>query len=262
MRQFTRALITGATSGIGEAFARELPSGTHLLLTGRNAGRLTALRDELVAQGRTVETVIADLTVEADRGRLIAMAQDFGVDLLINNAGAGRFGNFLDNDVDSEFATVMVNVVAVVVLTRALLPGMIERARTRGRRAGLIVVSSAAAFTPVPMFATYAASKTFDLHFAEALAEEMRDEPVDVLALCPGATRTAFGERAGYEPGNLPGAGDPRAVARGALAAVGRETVHVSGLFKQAALAPIVRPRRLVTGAIGLAMRWLAPRDR
>ncbi|MCU0838792.1 MAG: SDR family NAD(P)-dependent oxidoreductase [Rhodospirillales bacterium] len=262
MRDFSRALITGATSGIGEAFARELPDDTQLLLTGRNEGRLMALRDELAIGGRAVETVVADLADEGDRASLIARAADFAPDLLINNAGAGKLGRFLENDPDGERETVMVNVVAVVVLTRSLLPAMMQRAEAGGRRCGVIIVSSAAAFTPVPMFATYAASKTFDLHFAEALAEEMRDSPVDILALCPGATRTAFGERAGYDLGNLPGASDPRAVARGALAAVGRETVHVSGLLKQAAFAPIVKPRRIVTGAIGFAMRMLAPRDR
>ncbi len=262
MRKFSRALITGATSGIGEAFARELSAETQLLLTGRNEARLLALRDELTGSGRTVETMVADLADEGACASLIAAAMEFAPDLLINNAGAGKLGRFVENDSEGERETVMVNVVAVVVLTRALLPAMMQRAEASGRRCGVIIVSSATAFTPVPMFATYAASKTFDLHFAEALAEELRDSPVDVMALCPGATRTAFGERAGYDLGNLPGASDPRAVARGALAAIGRETVHVSGRLKQAAFAPIVKPRRLVTGAIGFAMRLLATRER
>jgi short-subunit dehydrogenase len=258
---YERALITGGTSGIGEAFARQLPPQTQLLLTGRDAEKLARLEAQLTRPRRRVETVSADLTLEADRAKLAAAAAAFAPDLLINNAGAGRLGRFLDNDPESEIATVMVNVVAVVTLTRALLPGMIARAAANGRRAGLIIVASAAAFAPVPLLATYTASKTFDLHFTEALAEELRNEPIDVMALCPGPTRTAFGSRAGYDLGNLPGAADPADVAKGAMAALGRETVHVSGFFSQTALAPVVRPRRLITGAIGWAMRWAASRQ-
>lgn len=262
MRDFRRALITGASSGIGSAFARALPAATDLMLTGRDQERLEGLAGKLAAPNRRIDIVTADLVRDDERDRLIAVAREFAPDLLINNAGTGRLGRFLDNDEGSEYATVMVNVVAVVVLTRALLPAMIARARGEGRRCGLIIVASAAAFAPVPLFASYAASKTFDLHFAEALAEDLRGEPVDVMALCPGATDTAFGERAGYGARSLPWASDPAAVAAGALAALGRETVFVSGLLSHACLAPIVRPRRLITAAIGQAVRALARRRR
>ncbi len=140
---------------------------------------------------------------------------------MINNAGVGQFGRLVDNDPAAERDTAMLNVVAVVMLTRGLLPGMIERAAAARRRGGVVIVSSTAAFSPVPYFATYAASKAFNLYFAEALAEEMRDDPVDVLALCPGATRTAFGARAGFDGGPVPGAADPGAVAREALDVIG-----------------------------------------
>jgi hypothetical protein len=200
---------------------------------------------------------VADLTHGNDIDRLIEAAERFGIDLLINNAGAGRFGAVLANTVDDELDTVRINVLAVVALTRRLLPGMLERARASRRRAGLIVVASTAAFVPVPYFATYGASKVFLVHFAEALAEELRGEPINVLVLCPGATRTAFGARAGYDPGSLPGAADPMRVARDGLKALGRETIHVSGPLSQAALAPLVAPRRLLTSAVGLAIRAL-----
>jgi short-subunit dehydrogenase len=108
------------------------------------------------------------------------------------------------------------------------------------------------------MFATYAASKAFDLQFTEALAEELRDEPIDVVALCPGATRTEFGPRAGWQGRGMPGAADPRDVAADALAALGRQTVCVPGRLSEAALSPVVMPRRLLTGALGLAMRFVA----
>ena len=156
----------------------------------------------------------------------------------------------------------MVNVVAVVVLTRRLLPGMLERAYGAGRRAGLIIVSSSAAFAPVPFFASYAATKTFDLHFAEALGEELRGVPVDVLALCPGATRGVGDARDGFDFGRVPGAADPARVAREGLAALGRDRVRLTGRVDQAALGPMVLPRRLVAAAVGTAMRFLVPARR
>jgi hypothetical protein len=191
---------------------------------------------------------------------LIHQADDFGIDLLINNAGVGHLGRIVDNTLEAERNTAMLNTVAVVLLTRGLLPGIVDRARNNNKRGGLIVVSSTAAFAPVPYFATYAASKAFDLLFTEALAEEMRSEPVDILALCPGATRTNFGIRAGFDLGDLPGAADPKTVAREALRELGRKTVHVTGVLNQATLGPFLIPRRVMTGALGTAMRFLSSR--
>ncbi len=259
MNLYRRAMITGATSGIGAAFASELPRTTDLLLAGRDKEKLEEKRDQLLRKGRSVETYAADLTDERAVQDLIARADDFGIDLLINNAGVGRFGRLIDNDPNSERETAMLNVVAVVLLTRGLLPGMIERAQEANRHGGVVIVSSTAAFAPVPFFATYAASKAFNLYFAEALAEEMRDDPVDVLALCPGATRTSFGARAGFDRGPLPGAADPSAVAKEALDALGNKTVHVSGLLGQATLGPFLVPRRIMTGALAAAMRYFNP---
>src|SRR5512132_2101375 len=222
--------------------------------------RRSQAAERLARPGRTIETHSADLTDVGARDRLVQHAEAFGVDLLINNAGTGRLGRFLDNPADVERETVLLNVVAVVDLTRRLLPGMLERARAGRRRAGLIVVSSTAAFAPVPFFATYAASKTFALQFTEALAEELCGEPIDVLVLCPGATRTAFGRHAGHRPGDISAGGEPRDVAAEGLAALGRDTVRVVGRLNQAALGPVVLPRRLVTGAIGLAMRFVTAR--
>ena len=262
MRTYRRALVTGATSGIGAAFAEALPVSTDLLLTGRDGERLASVAARLKRPDRIVETMIADLADAAAVSTLAARADAFGIDLLINNAGLGRLGRFVDNDPEGERQTVMVNVVAVVVLTRHLLPGMLERARAGGRRAGLIIVSSSAAFAPVPFFASYAASKTFDLHFAEAIGEELRGDPVDVLALCPGATRTAGDAPAGFDFGRVPGAADPAGVARQGLAALGRDRVRLTGRLDRAALGPVVLPRRVVAGAVGAAMRLVVPRRR
>lgn len=260
MPAYRQALITGASGGIGAAFARRLPKTTALLLTGRDRQRLDELAGWLIRHGRTVEVFPADLTHEAERDRLIERAEACGTDLLINNAGAGRFGRFLDSPAGVEQDTVLLNVVAVVDLTRRLLPGMLARARGERRRAGLIIVGSAAGLAPVPMFATYAASKVFDLQFTEALAEELHDEPVDVVALLPGPTRTGFGPRAGWRGAAIPGAADPDDVAADGLAALGKRTVCVAGRLNGAALAPVMAPRRLVAGALGMAMRFVARR--
>ncbi len=161
------ALITGATSGIGKAFAEALPSDTGLLLTGRAEDRLAALAEALAGDGRRVETITADLGCAEGQSRVIAAAEAANIDLLINNAGLGQYGAFVDNPPEFERAMVEVNVVAPVVLTRALLPGMIARAAESGNRAGIIVVASVAGFHPVPYMSTYAATKAFDLLFAE-----------------------------------------------------------------------------------------------
>lgn len=250
-----RALITGATSGIGAAFAAALPHATSLLLSGRNEDRLEGARSELARPGREVEVFRADLSNLDDQRALVDRAEAFGIDLLINNAGVGQLGPVVDNSLESETAAAMVNVVAVATLTRGLLPGMIERARSGGQSAGLIIVSSTAAFAPVPYFATYAATKAFDLHYGEALAEELRGEPVDVLVLCPGATKTAFG--GGYLD-RVPGAAKPAEVAAKALRALGRQTVCVTGLVEPAALGPVLAPRRIFTGLLGAGMRIVA----
>ncbi|TVR97209.1 MAG: SDR family NAD(P)-dependent oxidoreductase [Rhodospirillales bacterium] len=256
---YQRALVTGASSGIGRAFTQVLPASTDLLLVGRNAATLDEARRELDRPGRRVETIVADLADEAAVADLIARADGFGIDLLINNAGTGRLGAVIDNSARAERETAAVNVLAVVQLSRGLLPGMIDRARRERRRAGLIIVASTAAFAPVPYFTTYAASKAFDLSFAEGLAEELRTQPVDVLALCPGATRSQFGSRAGLSASNLPGAMDPQTVARQALAALGRQRVKVTGI-DQAYLAPALLPRCLLTRVLGVAMREVVAR--
>jgi uncharacterized protein len=220
------ALITGASSGIGEAFARILPDETNLLLHGRDTARLAALAESLTRQGRRVEIAPLDLAAAGAAEALGAQALDFGVDLLINNAGLGHYGAFAEHPLAAEREMVAVNVLAPVVLTRLLLPQILERARTSGVRGGIIIVSSVVGFGPIPFFTTYAASKAFDLRLAEGLAVELSDEPVDVLALCPGATASRFGDRAQFGPS---GGHSAERVARDGLAALGRRSVCVVG---------------------------------
>jgi short-subunit dehydrogenase len=220
--------VTGATSGIGEAFARALPQTTSLLLTGRDEAALSELAAELGAGGRLIQTLGADLATDAGIDAVHAAGERFGVDLLVCNAGVGPFGAFLTAEEDALRSTVLVNVMAPLVLIRRLLPGMIERARTANSRSGLIVVSSGAAFLPVPQLAAYAASKAFDLSLTEALGAELTGDPIDVLALCPTMTRSRFAERSGFGR-NLPGAQSPAHVARSALQALGRQRTLALG---------------------------------
>ncbi len=259
---YRMAMVTGATSGIGESFVRFLPMSTGLLLTGRNEAQLDELRRQYGQAGRTIETMALDLASESDRRALVERAGALKVDLLINNAGFGAFGPFLQNDAADELGMVAVNVTAVVDLTRALLPGMIDRAAGAGSRAGLIIVSSVVAFTPVPMFATYAATKAFELSFAEALADEVREAPVDVLALCPGATRTEFFNRAGMSLSILRRAEEPDDVARKALRALGRQRVLVSPGNARLALTPANWRRRVLAAGAGRYMRFVGRRGR
>jgi len=251
------ALITGASSGIGEAFARALPKSTSLLLTGRDRARLSHLATELANAERTVRSVAADLATAEGRRALIAFSEGQPVDLLINNAGIAWLGPVAENPPEREAEMAQLNMAAPVEITRALLPGMLKRA-TSGNRAGLIFVASAAAFMPIPLFATYAASKAFLLHYAEALAEELSEAPVDVLALCPGATRTRFFERANIARAGLPQMHEADRVAREGLQALGHRTVHVVGPATYLATAAArFLPRRLVTAAAERAMkRW------
>jgi len=212
---------------------------------------------ELDRPGRRIETVAADLSTEEGRTQLLDKALEYEIDLLINNAGSGRFSRVLDNDPAAELATVELNVVAPTVLTRALLPGMIERARRDHRRCGLILVSSTTAFQPVPFLTTYSATKSFLLAYGEGLHEETRREPLDLLVLCPGATRTEFSERSGFDLGRIPGASDPKDVAREGLRQLGRKTVHVVGVGTRTVLTPFLIPRRIATGGVGALMSVL-----
>jgi short-subunit dehydrogenase len=250
------ALITGASSGIGEAFARALPRSTSLLLTGRDRTKLAHLASDLANGERSVRSIAADLATAEGRQAVIGFAEDQPVDLLINNAGIGQLGRVIDNPPERESEMAQLNMVAPVELTRALLPGMIQSSGGR-RRGGIIFVASAAAFMPIPLFATYAASKAFLLHYAEALAEELSDSPVDILALCPGATRTRFFERANVaRPSSLLQMHDADRVAREGLQALGHRVVHVVGSTNYLATAAArFLPRRFVAAAAERAMR-------
>lgn len=253
---FHMALITGASSGIGSAFARALPRSTHLLLTGRDHEKLASLARDLASGDREVRTVTADLATPEGRRAVIGAASDAKVDLVINNAGLGKIGRVIENTPERESEIMQVNIVAAAEITRALLPGMLKRAHEGNKRCGMIFVASTAAFMPIPYFATYAASKAFLLHYTEALAEEMSREPIDILALCPGATETAFFARAGVNKPNFASLHTADRVARDGLQMLGQRRVHVIGPTNYlTSLVGRFLPRNVVTYAVERVMR-------
>lgn len=181
------AVVTGASSGMGRAFARELSRrGYRVLAIARRQDRLEALARETGKQQGGVESLIADLKTAEGLDRTVRRLAELGrVDLLVNNAGIATGGDFMAAPIDEELGAIRLNVEAVVTLAHAVMPGMV-----RSRNGAVINVASVVAFQPFPHFAVYAATKAFVLSFTEALAEELKGTKVRVLALCPGAART------------------------------------------------------------------------
>jgi len=194
------ALITGASAGIGYEFALRLAErGYDLVLVARRRDRLEELAAKVRGEHGNARThiVAADLADPAAPARIAAevTAQGLAVDLLVNNAGFGTHGLFEGLATEREHDEIEVNVQALVALTHAFLPGMLERGR-----GGVINVASTAAFQPVPYMAVYAATKAFVRSFSEALHEEVRARGVRVIALCPGPTATEFFDSAVAAP--------------------------------------------------------------
>jgi hypothetical protein len=194
------ALITGASYGIGEAFAKALASkGANVILVARSGDRLKKLASELTRQFKIdAQVVIADLSDPKASQKVFSAVAKRGqsVNILINNAGVGTRGRFYSLPADKEHSEIMVNVAAVVSLTHLFLPSMVRK------QDGIIInVASGAAFQPVPFMAVYGATKAFVLSFSEALWAEHRREGIRVLALCPGETETNFEKAMGNTRG-------------------------------------------------------------
>jgi hypothetical protein len=186
------ALVTGSSAGLGVDFARQLSKRGHrLVLAARRKDRLEALAKEL----GNARAVAIDLSKATAAAKLMADVEDNGevVDLLVNNAGFGLIGKLAELDAKRLRQMIDLNVGALMDLCRAAAPGMIER-----KSGGIINVASTAAFQPGPKMAVYFASKAFVLSFTEALHEELKPHGVKVSCLCPGPTRTEFGEVAGF----------------------------------------------------------------
>jgi short-subunit dehydrogenase len=219
------ALVTGASSGIGEQFARALArDGMSCVLVARREERLRALAAELEKQhGVSTRVISADLASPDGPDRLADAVDDLDVAVLLNNAGAGYAGRFDKQQTDRLGAMVQLNCVAPVVLTSRLLPGMLARGR-----GAIVVTGSIAGHQPLPLHAVYSATKAFDQFFGEALWQELRDRGIDVLVLEPGSTATEFHDVAG----EVPHVGDhPVPVVEAALEALGRQPSVVYGWF-------------------------------
>ncbi len=249
-------LITGASGGIGEAFARRLAAEKHnLVLVARSEDKLHELCDELMLKHQiTAHYVAIDLIdYEADR-RLYEETEkhDLEIEWLINNAGFGSMGDFADLELENEMEMISLNIMALVALTHRYLQQM------RARKSGVIInVASTASFQPIPFMATYAATKAFVTSFSEAISEENRPYNITVTALCPGPTDTNFFEIAGAEAFKLKGMQTPEAVVETALNAVRRgKSSVVSGwqnyLFS---VFGTLAPNFLVTRAIANNLR-------
>jgi short-subunit dehydrogenase len=181
------AIVTGASSGMGLVFARELARrGRNVVAVARRRDRLETLARDPSPRGGRIVPFAADLGTPAGLESLVSYMRDLGgIELLVNNAGVATSGKFAESVLEKELAEIDLNVNAVVTLTRAVLEHMLPR-----KRGAIINLASVVAFQPFPHFAVYAASKAFVLSFTESLAEELRDSGIRIMALCPGAAKT------------------------------------------------------------------------
>jgi hypothetical protein len=190
------ALVTGASSGIGKAMARELAGQrANVILVSRNAQRLEQEAEDLgIRFGISARAFPTDLSRPENCRKLFEWVQREGlvVDLLVNNAGLGHYGSFAKASLEETGAMLDLNVQALTHLTRFFLPGMIER-----KTGGVLNVASTAGFQPLPYLSVYAATKAFVLNFSEALWAECKDRGVRIFCLCPGNTLTRFHQAAG-----------------------------------------------------------------
>ncbi|MFE9098234.1 SDR family NAD(P)-dependent oxidoreductase [Streptomyces sp. NPDC007264] len=244
----TTALVTGASSGLGTEFASQLAARGHdLVLVARSRDRLEAIAEELTAvHGVKAHVVVQDLS-EPHAGRKVAREladRSLHVDLLVNNAGFGTVGRFEEIAPERDHDLLMVNVVALVDLTHALLPGMTERGS-----GAVLNVGSTAGYQPSPYLSVYSASKTFVLNFSLALRQEYRRRGIRVTALCPGPVETKFFEVIGTRNAAVAGSfTTPGPVVRTALKALDRDRAYVTPGLGNAITAHLNprRPRNLV----------------
>ncbi|MES1173928.1 MAG: SDR family oxidoreductase [Myxococcales bacterium] len=256
----TFALVTGASSGLGEEFARQLAHrGCNLVLSGRSREKLETLAADLSRiNGVATRVVTADLAQPGGAEQLALIVDDLGVtiDHLINNAGFGSAGNFAESDAHRQTTMVRVNCESIVCLAGHFLPGMVKR-----NRGGIINVGSTAAYQPTPFMATYGASKAFVVSFSAALASELEKSEVRVLACCPGPVPTGFQAAAGMPEGSILSFAklEPNDVVQSTLDAYASgRVVYVPGAVNsmQTTLSKML-PRAVVVRAAKYTMRKL-----
>ncbi len=249
-----RALITGASAGIGEGFARHLAKRRYdVVLVARRRDRLEELARSLSTDhGAAAEVIEADLAKDEGVAVIEQRLRANDIDLLVNNAGFGTVGEFGILPLDRELEELDLNVRALMRLSHAALASMLPR-----KRGSIINVASMAAFQAIPYNATYAATKAFVLHFSEALHEEARRHGVTVTCLCPGPVKTEFQQVAGVDEGRVPAVAwtSVDTVVQTALAAVrsGR-AIAIPGAFNLMSAAGTRLAPRFLTRRIAGAM--------
>lgn len=247
----TCALVTGASEGIGKELARLLAAdGRDLVLVARRRDKLEALAAELSTQHNVRARALAsDLARPAAPQEIFEEleGEGVGVEVLINNAGFGSYGPFVETDLRAELDLLQVNIVALTHLTKLFLPAMVAR-----RRGYVMQVASTAAFQPGPLMAVYYASKAYVLHFSEALANELKGTGVVVSALCPGPTETGFVAAAGM--------GDSKLFDRGAMSARAVAEAGYRGMLKGKAIVIPGLHNNILARAVGFLPRGLITR--
>ncbi len=259
----TTALVTGASSGLGEEFARQLAArGANLILVARRADRLESLAAELrAAAGVTVTVIAADLSLPGSGSALATRVSELGlsVDTLVNNAGFGTHARFEHEDPAVIQEQIALNVAALVGITRAFYPRMLQQGR-----GALITVASNVAYQPVPLMAVYGATKAFVLSFTEALWYEAKGSGLTVFAISPGGTRTEFFDSIG-EVSRLSSMQSAAEVVAFTLKTIDRRNPppsRVSGVMNRInATASGLAPRRIAVSATGALMGRTPPKS-
>ncbi|MEK3885289.1 SDR family oxidoreductase [Paenibacillus sp. PL2-23] len=246
-------LITGASGGIGYVLAyRFAEAGYRLVLVARSSDKLQQLARELKDTYRaSCMTVTKDLGVESEIAALHKelLEQEIEVDVLVNNAGFGLYGEFVETDLEQELNMIDLNVCSLTMLTKLFVPAMVRKGT-----GGVLNVASVAAFQPGPLMAVYYATKAYVLSFSEALENELKGTGVTVTALCPGPTQTGFSDRANLGTSKLfkSGAMDVRKVAdigyNGFLQ--GKSVVIPGAQYRLLTLLIRFMPRKLVTSIV------------
>ena len=245
------ALVTGASSGIGAEFCRQLAErGLNIVMAARRMERMEILAQEITKKYRIQTKIIpVDLAKEDFLSGLMPQINGLEIGILVNNAGFGIAGGFLQHEINRELSQFYVNCRAPLILTHTFAQNMVKR-----EKGGIIFVSSVLGYIPTPLFANYAASKAYDLFMGEALYHELKPYGISVLTLSPGVTATEFGSIAGTKS-RMPHMSAP-SVVRAALQNLGKKPAAVPGLFNKLSVQLFrLLPRRLFIAVMGASMK-------
>ena len=249
-------LITGASSGIGEAFARQFSQmGLDLILTARSGDKLARIADELRKEHSVnVKVITADLSVPSAPAELAReiWENNLHVDILVNNAGFGKWAHFLDEDPQTYSQMMQLNMDAMVQLSHLFLPYMLQN-----KDGGIINIGSTGSFQPTPYIAVYCATKAFVLSFSEALFGEYTDKGITITAVCPGNTETAFSEIAHAQTQGAASATPEQVASEGIAAFLKKRNYVVTGGFGNyiQSLSSRFLPRRTIINIVANMFR-------